>query len=371
MEIKNRKILAYWLFTCCAFVALMVAIGGITRLTESGLSIVEWQPLMGVLPPTNEDEWVDVFNKYMQSPEYQKKNFGMELEEFKDIFFWEYLHRLVGRLSGVVFFVPFMFFLATKKIKKTMAVRFAAIFALGGLQGLVGWFMVQSGLVDRPDVSQYRLALHLGMAFLLFALLLWTALGLYYQESKASLPSPYMPNPPVKIRRYAVVIAALIPIQVLLGALVAGLDAGLVYNTFPTMNGAIVPSGLWVMSPWYVNFFENVTMVQFIHRMFAMLLAALIIGFWFAVQRKNIHGTLSYSDYARIHCLLIALVLQMTLGVLTLVHHVPVILGSLHQMGALLLFSLSLWVVYGLTHRAESHVLKEHRLYKNGLYKVA
>ena len=356
MQSKNQKIIAYWLFICCIAVALMVAIGGITRLTQSGLSMVEWQPIMGVLPPSGEGEWLDVFEKYQSSPEYQKKNSGMELDEFKQIFFWEYLHRLIGRAVGVIFFLPFLYFLLTQRLRKEQALRFFSIFLLGGLQGLIGWYMVKSGLVDRPDVSQYRLALHLGMAFFLYALLFWTGLELYYKEKYTnSLPDNKL-NLYINIRWYSFVVIGLISIQVVSGAFVAGLDAGLIYNTFPTMNGVLIPDGLWELSPWYKNIFENIMTVQFMHRVWAMITASSIIAFWFVIQHSNVRSTLSRGDSMRIHSLLIALIGQIILGILTLIHVVPVLLASLHQLGALVVFSLALWVAHGLTHRMESKI---------------
>lgn len=345
----SNKHIALWLFLCCVLIAAMVLVGGLTRLTESGLSMVEWKPVTGVLPPLSEVAWQDEFAKYQQSPEYQKKNHGMNLSEFKQIFLWEYSHRLLGRTIGFVFFVPFLYFLLTKKIGRRYGWQFFGIFLLGALQGGIGWYMVKSGLVDRPDVSQYRLTLHLGMAFMLYALIFWTALSLV-KSGREAVPTQL--SPPGWFKAMGTVIILMIGLQVLSGGFVAGMDAGLVYNSFPAMNGKFVPSGLLILDPWYTNFFENVTSIQFNHRVWAMVTTAFIIVFWLCVQYKpSVRAGLRLEQKNLIHAMLIMLVIQFVLGVLTLLHAVPISLASLHQMGALALFTLALAVGHSLLYK--------------------
>lgn len=353
-----HKTIAYWLFFCCFMIALMVLVGGLTRLTESGLSIVKWQPISGAIPPLSENDWQEAFTQYQQTPEYQKKNIGMELTEFKSIFLWEYTHRLLGRSVGVVFLLPFLYFLATRRISRRYAKHFSLIFLLGGLQGGIGWYMVKSGLVDRPDVSQYRLTLHLGTAFLLYALILWTALtllrvGVYSDTVKKAI----IPREKGALPNLAIAITFMVAIQVLSGGFVAGLDAGLIYNTFPSMNGAYIPAGLGAMQPWYLNPFENITMVQFNHRLWAMLTSLVIISFWLFIQKNKEKLILTLSERNLVHGLIIMLVIQFSLGVATLLHAVPIALASLHQMGALALFTISLAVSHTMVYREKQSSL--------------
>lgn len=334
-----RRQIAVWLLICCALVFLMIVVGGVTRLTHSGLSIVEWQPIVGTLPPLDQEQWQEVFQKYQQTPEYREVNAGMSLDEFKRIFWWEYAHRLLGRIIGLVFLAPFLYFLARGKIDRALVPRLAGIFLLGGLQGAVGWYMVKSGLVDDPRVSQYRLAAHLGLAFLIYAAMLWTALGLLFPRSE-------LQNDPGgrSLRRLSWGVTGVIFIMVLTGAFVAGIKAGFAYNTFPLMNGHWIPPELFLLEPWYLNFFSNMATVQFNHRLIAWLLAVLIPLFWLRSRR------LSLSPRARRACalLLIMLAIQITLGITTLVHVVPLPLAAAHQAGAVLLFTAALWVNYTL-----------------------
>lgn len=352
MALESRKAVICWLYTCCVLIALMVFVGGVTRLTESGLSIVEWKPMTGVLPPLSHHAWEKEFIKYQQTPEYLHKNQGMELSDFKKIYFWEFTHRLLGRLVGVVFFAPFLYFSLKGKLDKSLVIRCLFIFVLGSVQGFLGWFMVKSGLVERPDVSQYRLAIHLLAAVVLYAFILWTAWTIRHQE-KAVLPSPYMPYPPVWMRYYAYAITLAVLVQMVSGAFVAGLNAGLIYNTFPTMNGQWVPDEIGFLSPWYSNLFENITTVQFAHRMWAIFTSLLIFGLWHISRAKNVRGTLCHTEKNKIHCLAAMLVLQFTLGVSTLLHGVPLVLASMHQLGALALLTFALSVSHALTARKE------------------
>jgi cytochrome c oxidase assembly protein subunit 15 len=324
-----------WLAAVAALVFLLVSVGGATRLTGSGLSITEWQPIVGVVPPLTEEAWQEAFAKYRQTPQYDRVNRGMSLDAFKFIFWWEWGHRFLGRLVGVVFLVPFLYFFAVGRIRGRLAARLCGIFALGALQGAVGWYMVRSGLADRVDVSQYRLALHLGLAFLILGALIWTALSLGGGERERA-PSTEAAGAGTGV---AFLIVALLFVQIVLGALVAGLKAGLAHNTWPLMDGRLVPSGLGVMEPWYLNLFENALTVQFNHRMAAYLLVAVVL--WHMV------GLLRGSDDPRARrsgvVLFAAMLAQAALGIWTLLAHVPLALGLAHQAGAAAVFGLAVW----------------------------
>ena len=328
-----------WLYVVATLVFLMVSIGGATRLTGSGLSITEWQPIMGAVPPLTEADWQQAFAKYREIPQYQHVNRGMSLEAFKFIYWWEWTHRFLGRLIGVVFLVPFLYFLATGQIPRAMSGRLAGIFALGALQGALGWYMVSSGLATRIDVSQYRLALHLGLAILIFGALLWVALSLGpTTERHAAGWSPQA--------RTAGAILALMFLQILLGGLVAGLKAGAGYNTWPLMDGQLIPDGLGVMQPWYLNLFENAMTVQFNHRMVAYVLTAAVI--WHAWSlREEAAGATSAKVLAA------AVVAQAALGIWTLLAQVPLALGLAHQAGAAAVFGVAVWHL---------HVLRQPRM---------
>lgn len=312
----------------------MVVVGGVTRLTHSGLSMVEWKPLIGTLPPLNQVQWDEVFHKYQQTPEYLKVNRGMSLEEFKGIFWWEYFHRLLGRSIGLVFLLPFLYFLARKKIDKPLMLKFAGIFLLGGLQGGMGWYMVASGLVDNPHVSQYRLTAHLGLAFLIYTAILWTALGLLFPKTATTRTD----GDHRSLQKFSTILTSLIFIMVLSGGFVAGTRAGFTYNTFPLMGGNFIPEGVFQLEPWYLNLFENLATVQFDHRLIAWLLAFLIPLFWLRSRKIMLPGR------ARLYCnlFLAMLVVQIALGICTLLLVVPVHLAATHQAGALLLFTIAL-----------------------------
>ncbi len=333
---QKQKSIAAWLFICCAMVFIMVVVGGVTRLTDSGLSIVEWQPVSGTLPPMSQSDWDEFHQKYQQSPQYQQINKGMSVDEFKTIFWWEYIHRVLGRLIGLVFFIPFVYFLIKKQIDKPLGLKLSGIFILGGLQGLMGWYMVMSGLVDDPHVSQYRLTAHLGLAFVIFAAMFWVATDLLYDRNK----SPHNPEALKGIRRFSIGLSWLIFIMVLSGGLVAGIRAGMAYNTFPLMNGHFIPPEIFMLEPWWRNFFDNMATVQFDHRMIAWILMFTVPYFWFKARKQQL------SDSAKLACnlLLIMLVIQVGLGISTLLLAVPLILGAAHQGGAMLLFTAALWV---------------------------
>lgn len=334
-----QKPIAVWLFICCFLVFAMVVVGGVTRLTDSGLSIVEWQPIVGTMPPLSESDWDELLEKYRETPQYQQVNKGMTLDEFKGIFWWEYFHRLLGRAIGLVFFVPFVYFLVRKQIDRPLGWKLTGIFVLGGLQGLMGWYMVMSGLVDDVRVSQYRLTAHLGLAFIIFAALFWVATGLLSTRT-AERNDQREKHSPKSLHRFSVVLTFFIFIMVLSGGLVAGIRAGLAYNTFPLMNGHFIPPEIFLLEPWYRNFFENMATVQFDHRLIAWLLAILIPVFWFRARKYQLSSSASLAC----HLLLIMLVIQISLGIATLLQAVPIPLAAAHQGGAVLLFAAALWV---------------------------
>lgn len=336
-----QKPIAIWLLICCALVFAMVVVGGVTRLTNSGLSIVEWQPIIGTMPPITQNDWDELLEKYRATPQYQKVNKGMSVDEFKSIFWWEYFHRLLGRLIGVVFFIPFLYFLVKKKIDRPLGIKLAGIFVLGGLQGFMGWYMVMSGLVNDPHVSQYRLTAHLGLAFVIFAAMFWVAMGLLSPHSDQQKK---MYETLTGLRHFSFSLTLLIFIMVLSGGFVAGIRAGLSYNTFPLMNGHFIPPDIFVLEPWYRNFFDNMATVQFDHRLIAWMLAFLVPLFWFKARRVE----LSVTTRLACHLFLMMLVIQISLGIATLLHVVPIPLAASHQGGALLLFAASLWVSHRL-----------------------
>jgi cytochrome c oxidase assembly protein subunit 15 len=333
---RDARAIAIWLLICCAMLFAMVVIGGITRLTHSGLSIVEWQPLIGALPPLSDAAWQETFAKYQLTPEFKLRNFDMQLAEFKGIFWWEYFHRLLGRLIGVVFLLPYLYFLLRGKVRGTLAWKLAGIFVLGALQGGMGWYMVQSGLVDEPRVSHLRLTAHLGLAFLIFAAQLWVAFDLLGPRPAASPRAP---------ARFARLVALLVFIMTLSGGLVAGLHAGLAYNTFPLMHGYFIPPDFLVLEPWHANFLGNPATVQFNHRLLAWALMLLIPVLWWKTLRANV----SASARVAAHLLLAALTVQVVLGIATLLLFVPVALGAAHQGGALLVFSAALLLAHKLS----------------------
>ncbi|MDO8438041.1 MAG: COX15/CtaA family protein [Nitrosomonadaceae bacterium] len=330
-----QKSIAVWLLACCALVFAMVVVGGVTRLTNSGLSIVEWQPIVGTFPPLSQSDWEVVFEKYHQTPQYKKVNQDMSLEEFKGIFWWEYFHRLLGRVIGLAFFIPFIYFVARKGIDRPLGLKLAGIFLLGGLQGAMGWYMVKSGLVDNPHVSQYRLTTHLGLAFVIYATMLWVALGLLFPASSLRGDDRLR-----SLRQFSLALTSLIFIMVLSGGFVAGIRAGLAYNTFPLMNGHFIPPEIFMLEPWYRNFFDNMATVQFDHRMIAWMLAFLVPLFWF----KSRQLPLPASTRLACNLLLAMLALQISLGIATLLLVVPLPLAAAHQGGAVLLFTAALWV---------------------------
>ena len=333
---QHDRQIAYWLFFCAAVIFGMILLGGITRLTSSGLSMVDWKPIMGVIPPMTQTDWQEMFLKYQQFPEYQKINVGMSLEDFKPIFMYEYLHRVLGRLIGVIFIVPFIFFYFSRRIKTGLTPKLVIMLIGGGCQGLLGWYMVKSGLVDNPHVSQYRLTAHLGAAVLIYGFILWTAFGLVL-TARAQ---------PVELQRFSIGLSALIYLMILSGGLVAGTHAGNAYSTWPLMGDSFVPAGLYAMTPAWLSAFEDITTIQFNHRMFAYLIVALVVAFAIRAFRFGIVGRLKVG----IFCLIGLLGMQVTLGISTLIFYVPIPVAAAHQVGAVALLTASLFISHCLSN---------------------
>lgn len=330
-----KKPIAVWLFFCAASVFLMALIGAVTRLTESGLSIVEWKPVTGTIPPLSDNNWLSEFSHYKESPQYLKINHGMTLAEFKSIYFWEWLHRLWGRLIGVIYFVPFLYFLSRGRLPRESMPAFWGVLGLGFLQGAMGWYMVKSGLVDQPAVSHYRLAAHLMLAFLIYACIF--RLGLHF--SLKPEPDSAKLAPIRKLVKATMIVAA---ITMTWGAFVAGLRAGLLYNTFPTMNGHWLPPELFTYQPTWQAFFEEPATVQFIHRILAlltfikvMLLFKKSAAFHSPPRLKTLFRTLAVMVCA-----------QVGLGIATLLTQVNIVLAVCHQAGALIVLTLLVWILH-------------------------
>jgi cytochrome c oxidase assembly protein subunit 15 len=328
---RNAMPVAAWLFFCAAMVMVMMVIGAITRLTESGLSMVEWRPLIGALPPLGEAEWNRVFALYRETSQYRLANSGMDLSAFQTIFWWEYIHRLWGRLIGLVFALPFIFFAIRGMVPRGMRGHLVVLFVLGGAQGLIGWWMVKSGFVERTDVSQYRLAVHLGLAFVILGYLLWLALDIVAPRRRG----------PGQPRALAMATLAIVFVTAMAGGLVAGLNAGLDYNTWPLMDGDWVPDGILALSPWWLNAFENSAAVQFDHRMLAYATTLCVGWLWW----RCLHTRAAIAATA----MAAMTVVQLGLGIATLLLVVPLPLAALHQAAAAVLFSLAIWVAQSLS----------------------
>jgi len=335
---RGLRAVAAWLLVCAALVAAMVVVGGITRLTHSGLSIVEWQPLVGTLPPLSEGDWQALFDKYRQSPQYRVVNRGMSLDEFKGIFWWEYVHRLLGRAVALAFVVPLAWFWWRGRIDRALGWKLVGVFALGGLQGAMGWAMVASGLVDEPRVSHLRLTAHLGLAFLILGAMLWIAFDLLFPRHAGAARSAAGPV------RLATVVAGVVFVQVLAGGLVAGLRAGKAYNTFPLMDGHLVPPETFMLEPFWLNFLNNMATVQLDHRLLAWVLLFLVPWLWLRVRRSGASRTPRLGA----DVLLGLVALQFGLGVATLLAVVPVGLAAAHQGVATLVFAAALFTAHAL-----------------------
>jgi cytochrome c oxidase assembly protein subunit 15 len=332
---SRDRVVATWLLVCCGLVFAMVVLGGATRLTGSGLSMAEWRPIMGTLPPLSEAEWQRVFEIYRQTPEFRSVNSHMDVHAFKGIFWLEYLHRLLGRLIGIVFLLPLLYFVTRGYISWRQLPWYLLMFALGGVQAFIGKIMVASGQVDAPQVSHYRLTAHLSAAFLVFALMFWRAQSLLHGSSGGP-PHPWYAR--------TLALSVLIAVTIVSGGFVAGLDAGLIYNTFPKMGNYWVPPGLMALEPAWRNFFDNLTTVQFDHRLLAITTFTLIALYWFRSRGAE------FPRRARTgaNALLVIAALQVLLGILTVVLAVPTTLAVGHQANALLLLTATLYLLHPL-----------------------
>ncbi|NAY90377.1 heme A synthase [Muricauda sp. JGD-17] len=335
---KENKYVIYWLLTGCVLIFVMVLVGGITRLTHSGLSISDYKLIQGTLPPMNEQEWQEAFELYQQYPEYQKLNYHFDLEDFKDIYFWEWLHRVLGRFIGIVFILPFLYFWLTKKLDKSTLKKCLVLLLLGGFQGFLGWYMVKSGLVDRPDVSHYRLAAHLTTAFITFAFSLWVALDLIFPLKKEIQTG---------IRNLIRVGLLVLLVQIIWGAFVAGLDAGFIHNHWPMMSeGKLIHETVYIeQQPILKNFVEGRSGVQFVHRYLAYVVVALIALIWFRTRRTS----RTPWQNKGLQSVLVLVFIQFLLGVLTLVYAVPLWLGVAHQIGAFFLLAAMTFTLHRFT----------------------
>lgn len=337
MLLYNRKIVI-WLMCGCFLIFTMVIVGGITRLTGSGLSITEWKLIRGTIPPLNEQQWNEEFENYKQIPQYRERNYHYTLNDFKKIYFWEYIHRLLGRIIGIVFLIPFLYFWFTKQLSKQLFNKLLFLFFLGGLQGFLGWYMVKSGLVNNIRVSHLRLATHLITAFITFGFTLWVMLEIIPHEK------PKENSLIISLRKASYLILILVVLQIIYGAFVAGLKAGHIYNTFPKMGdewvAESVPYG--IKTEGVNSLFNNISVVQFIHRTIAWVLALGIFFIWYYAKKKNTvsaKSLLSYKQTGAINLLVVTVLLQFLLGVFTLIYNVPITLGILHQAGAFVLFT--------------------------------
>ncbi len=361
MTAKSSRAVGIWLLVVAAMIAAMVVVGGLTRLTGSGLSITDWHPIRGVIPPLGHAQWMAEFDRYKHIPQYRLENRGMSLAQFQGIYWWEWAHRLLGRTVGIVFLLPFLFFAWRGDIPRSRYPQMIVLFLLGGLQGLIGWWMVKSGLETRVSVSQYRLAIHLGFAIVLLGAILYVALEFLHKDSlsplggegrgEGAVPLEHAskavraerpPNPGSLPRWgrgngvYALFFIVLVYIQMLLGALVAGLHAGLIYNTWPSMDGRFLPENPFFHAPWWINFFNDPGLVQFDHRIGAYLVAAAAIALWCISKNARKTATLVLAIVAA----------QITLGILTLVNQVPIPLAALHQITAVALYCAAIWHFY-------------------------
>lgn len=341
-QTKSNPAIVFWLFGSCFLIWLMIMLGGATRLTHSGLSIVEWKPIVGILPPLTQAAWLEEFAKYQQFPEYQLINQGMSLAEFKFIYFMEYAHRLLGRLIGLFFFIPLAYFWARGQLSPRLKKLSLVVAVLGLAQGFMGWYMVKSGLVKNPSVSHYRLTAHLFLALLLFSLIFFEGLRSLYPREK-------IPQDSKKSGKMFVHLSALLALLTMVyGGFVAGLKAGLMYNTYPLMGGELIPYEWAHLSPVWLNFVENAATVQWAHRTLALITVILVTTSMIQILRSN-YGKV-VKDTAKL--MIVTIIFQFTLGILTLLHQVPVSLGTLHQGTAVVVLSLLLLIIYNLNRRA-------------------
>jgi cytochrome c oxidase assembly protein subunit 15 len=335
MQKKNR-VVANWLLVCCGLVFAMVVLGGVTRLTGSGLSMVEWRPIMGAIPPLSAEEWQEKFEIYQLTPEFRKVNAGFDVSDFKSIFWLEYLHRLLGRLIGLVFALPLLFFAVTGYIPRRHWPKYLGMLVLGGGQALIGKIMVASGQVDAPQVSHYRLTAHLAAAFLVYAFMFWTAMSLIFPAARDAVKHT--------LYRKTVGIFALVSIMIISGGFVAGLKAGKIYNTFPKMGDEWLPQGILALEPAWRNLFDNLVTVQFNHRWLAAFTFASIVAYWFGARKMSLPKRARPAVNALLHTAF----LQVILGISALLLAVPVALGAAHQAVGMLLFTVMLYLTHAL-----------------------
>ena len=346
LSISDRSSIILWLFSGCFLIFVMVVVGGITRLTGSGLSITKWEVVTGAIPPLNEAEWEHEFELYKQSPQFHKINAHFGLEEFKGIYWWEYIHRLLGRLIGLVFIIPFLYFLFTRKLDKPLILKCLFLFLLGGLQGFLGWYMVKSGLVDMPNVSHFRLALHLTTAFITFGFTFWYAVGLIHTEKIRSGPAEK------KFYNLTIAVFAVTLIQIVFGAFVAGMKAGYVYNTWPMMGDQLIAESFyhaWDTMGWHA-LIDHISGVQVVHRYLAYIVFLAVLFLYWHGKKQSVTGNLKLSN-GQLQALGIAaafVVIQFLLGIFTLIYSVPLTLGVLHQAGAFFLFAGIIYLLHRL-----------------------
>jgi len=328
---RIRRQLCWWLSVCAIMVAVMVMLGGAVRLTGSGLSMVDWQPIMGVIPPIGDTGWQAAFDQYKQFPEYKLTKQGMSIAEFRFIFYMEYIHRILGRLLGLVFILPFVFFLFRGGLDGGLKARLLLLLLLGGCQGLMGWYMVQSGLVDNPYVSHYRLTAHLLLAVIIFGFMV----RLLTRLSMCVRPANKIPTPGKKFSGIAGLTVVAVLVMIATGGMVAGTRAGFIYNSWPKMGVEWIPDMVLAMDPWWKNFFENAIAIQFLHRWFAIAVAGLVILSGYQILRNDSRPLVHFLVIASFA----AISVQVVLGITTLIYKVPVVLGVLHQGGALLVLA--------------------------------
>ena len=330
---QKDKAVIYWLLSGCFLIFIMVIIGGITRLTHSGLSMVNWSLIMGSIPPLNSEQWNDAFDLYKQYPEYIQHNYNFTLSEFKSIFFWEYLHRMIGRLLGLVFIIPFIYFLIKKRLNKKLIVQTSILLLMGAMQGAIGWWMVKSGLVNNPDVSHYRLAVPLITAFITFAFTFWVVLPLIFTKERSEN---------AVLLGLTKILMLLIIIQIIYGGFVAGLNAGIGFNTWPKMGEYWIADAVYQLDPLWKNFVEGRYGVQFIHRILALTLVAFVIYIWKKGQKLELVNNQKRS----LNFLLGIVLLQTLLGIFTLILVVPIWLAALHQIGAFFLLTATTYSLF-------------------------
>lgn len=342
MTTNSNNAIIIWLLTGCVLIFFLIIVGGITRLTHSGLSMVEWNLIIGSVPPMNDQSWQSVFDKYKQFPEFKELNYYFTLKDFKYIFWWEYIHRMFGRMIGVVFLLPFFYFLVKKRVDKVLLRKLIIIFLLGAFQGFLGWFMVKSGLVNVPRISHYRLAAHLITAFLVCGYTFWVALDLIFLNAENKTDFSIL-------RKLTRILSGILILQILYGALVAGLRAGLVHNTFPMMDGQWIADSVTVLKPVWKNFINGMSGVQFIHRYLAYAIVIIAGAIWW----KSRNLDLDRNQHIALMSLILIVAIQFLLGVLTLLFVVPVVLAILHQAAALLLFLVTLFFIHRLRNQRE------------------